>query len=208
MSDQVTIQTEDIPIDESKHVIHTTNEQKSKSSTSTTKVINPENEENEDIISPNEIEEVDSSKLNLSTEVEEIKDEDTEVIMNEEDFPDHCFQFLSHTDSVFCVSVSKKQVSTSSSSSSSSTYTISSGSCDETAYIFDLNFEKNECENVRKLTGHKDSIIGVDFNFDSTMLATASMDGTIKIWDVASGKEKLTLDGPDKEIEVCTNDLN
>ncbi|MBE9534235.1 MAG: tetratricopeptide repeat protein [Proteobacteria bacterium] len=43
------------------------------------------------------------------------------------------------------------------------------------------------------LSGHKDKVNSVAFSPDATCLATASSDGTIKIWDAQSGKELLNL---------------
>ncbi|MCL4298629.1 MAG: protein kinase [Anaerolineae bacterium] len=45
------------------------------------------------------------------------------------------------------------------------------------------------------LTGHTDDLRGIDFSPDGTRLATASWDGTAKVWDAASGQELLTLSG-------------
>jgi WD40 repeat protein/predicted Ser/Thr protein kinase len=40
----------------------------------------------------------------------------------------------------------------------------------------------------RQLTGHRDFVSGLAFCPDGAMLATGSMDGTIRLWEVASGK--------------------
>jgi WD40 repeat protein len=53
------------------------------------------------------------------------------------------------------------------------------------------------------LTGHapgrlgltRNGITGVDFNLDGKLLATASDDGTARIWDATTGRELLTLRG-------------
>ena len=39
------------------------------------------------------------------------------------------------------------------------------------------------------LRGHLDRVTGVDFNPDGTLLATGGADNTLRLWDVASGKE-------------------
>jgi WD domain, G-beta repeat/Tetratricopeptide repeat len=45
------------------------------------------------------------------------------------------------------------------------------------------------------LTGHTDSVYGVTFSPDGVYLATASFDGTAKMWDIMSDQEVLTLTG-------------
>jgi WD40 repeat protein/serine/threonine protein kinase len=45
------------------------------------------------------------------------------------------------------------------------------------------------------LTGHTDVVDQVDFSPDGLKLATASWDGTAKVWEAASGQELLTLSG-------------
>jgi WD40 repeat protein/serine/threonine protein kinase len=51
--------------------------------------------------------------------------------------------------------------------------------------------------------GHTSPVAGVCFSPDSTRVASASLDGTIKVWDSASGQELLTLKGHGMEGDVC-----
>jgi WD40 repeat protein len=53
---------------------------------------------------------------------------------------------------------------------------------------------------VRTLSGHARWVAGVAFRPDGTLLATGSHDGTIKLWDVATGKEVRTLTGHTREV--------
>jgi WD40 repeat protein len=46
---------------------------------------------------------------------------------------------------------------------------------------------------IHLLTGHSDPVKSVVFSPDSQTLASGSEDGSVKIWDVNSGKELLTL---------------
>lgn len=50
------------------------------------------------------------------------------------------------------------------------------------------------------MTGHSDSITGVNFNRDGTLIASSSLDGSIVIWDVTNQNPLLTL--KDQEIGV------
>jgi WD40 repeat protein len=45
------------------------------------------------------------------------------------------------------------------------------------------------------LTGHKDFVSGLNFSSDGTALATGSVDGTIRLWQVATGTQTALLPG-------------
>ena len=48
---------------------------------------------------------------------------------------------------------------------------------------------------VHTIAGHTDEVYDVAFRPDGTRLATASADGTVKVWDATQGAELLTLSG-------------
>jgi WD40 repeat protein len=48
---------------------------------------------------------------------------------------------------------------------------------------------------LQTLEGHSNSVLSVAFSHDSTRLASASYDKTVKIWDASSGACLQTLDG-------------
>jgi WD40 repeat protein len=68
----------------------------------------------------------------------------------------------------------------------------------------------------RHLRGHRNSVHGLAFSPDSTRLASASHDKTVKVWDVASGKLLRTFEhpsrvhglafSPDRRIASCGGD--
>jgi WD40 repeat protein len=51
------------------------------------------------------------------------------------------------------------------------------------------------------LTGHTDSVIDGGFSSDGKYVATASMDATVRVYNVADGALKHSLEGPAKELE-------
>ena len=46
---------------------------------------------------------------------------------------------------------------------------------------------------VRTLRGHRETVYCVNFSHDGKILATASWDGTVKLWQVATGQELFTV---------------
>ncbi len=52
------------------------------------------------------------------------------------------------------------------------------------------------CREIRTLSGHRNSVTGVDFSPDGKWLATANLDRTVRLWDVATWKELRELAGP------------
>ena len=47
----------------------------------------------------------------------------------------------------------------------------------------------------REFRGHTDSVYGLMWNSNGTQLASASLDGTVRVWDVAFKRETLILEG-------------
>jgi WD40 repeat protein len=57
------------------------------------------------------------------------------------------------------------------------------------------------------LRGHGDTITAVAFHPDGKTLASASNDGTIKLWDIVTGEVRLTLDAPVTTIPMMVSVL-
>lgn len=55
---------------------------------------------------------------------------------------------------------------------------------------------------------HSDSVLGCAFSTDGSFYATASRDGTVKLWDTASGVEAGTLRGHTGEVGACAVSAN
>ncbi|KAF2115879.1 WD40-repeat-containing domain protein, partial [Lophiotrema nucula] len=54
------------------------------------------------------------------------------------------------------------------------------------------------------LEGHSDSVHSVAFSHDSTRLASASHDGTVRIWDARSGACLQKLEGHSEWVRSVT----
>src|SRR4051812_36939281 len=53
---------------------------------------------------------------------------------------------------------------------------------------------------IRELSGHHGPVFAVAFRGDGQPLATASLDHTIRLWDVGSAKPLRTLSGHDDKV--------
>lgn len=67
--------------------------------------------------------------------------------------------------------------------------TIVLGSGDNDIRIFDANKRRE----IRRLKGHKGAIISVSFSSDGSLLASKSLDGSIRIWNSFSWEEMIQL---------------
>ncbi|KAF0322668.1 WD domain-containing protein [Colletotrichum asianum] len=57
---------------------------------------------------------------------------------------------------------------------------------------------------LQTLEAHDKSVVLVDFSFDNTMLASASRDGTINIWDMSKTQSTRTLQGHSGTVTSAT----
>ena len=47
------------------------------------------------------------------------------------------------------------------------------------------------------ISGHRDSVVAIGFNYDGTLLLTGAYDGTVRIWKVETGELFIILEGPE-----------
>jgi WD40 repeat protein len=62
----------------------------------------------------------------------------------------------------------------------------------------DKNASKWEVQTTLK--GHTDAVFSISFSPDGKVLATASRDGTVKLWETETGKALATLEGHDGDV--------
>ncbi|XP_013794706.1 angio-associated migratory cell protein-like isoform X2 [Limulus polyphemus] len=134
--------------------------------------------------------EMDDDGLVLDDDIEVIEDEDIEIEDDEDSLDDGVVEgaagasysvkddsvhvFKKHTGAVFCCDVDQ-----------SGTYAVSGGE-DDKAYVWRIA----DGEVLLNCLGHKDSVVNVGFNHDSTLAVTGDMSGVIKVWKLDS-KENI-----------------
>ncbi|GBL97583.1 Angio-associated migratory cell protein [Araneus ventricosus] len=104
-------------------------------------------------------------------EVPEMEDD----IIIIEDTDDAVNTFVFHSDPVFCCNFDKAGV------------LAVTGGQDDRAVVWDTNTDQ-QAKFV--ITEHRDSVIAADFNHDSSLVASADMDGLIQVWNVSSGSHE------------------
>ena len=116
--------------------------------------------------------------------LEEVEDDGGLAESDEEDLPavqdDSSLKFDKHEDAVYCVAVSKGGA-------------ILSGGGDDRAWLQPAPMGSR---GAICLEGHNDSVTACGFSHQDSMCATGAYDGSVKLWDTASGRLLRTLEGP------------
>ena len=73
---------------------------------------------------------------------------------------------------------------------------IASASGDDTGGLWSRSTKRR----IAVLDGHTDTVVQVAFNAAGTLVATAGMDGVVKVWNSTDGKPVATLEGPGEDI--------
>ncbi|KAI3842261.1 hypothetical protein MKW98_026051 [Papaver atlanticum] len=110
--------------------------------------------------------------------LEEINvDEEGEIFDADEDEPDDSMHiFTGHTGELYTVACSPTDATL-----------VATGGRDDKGFLWKMGVG----DWAQELQGHKDSVSSLAFSKDGQLLATGSLDGTIKVWDVPSGSLKF-----------------
>ncbi|KAL3835567.1 hypothetical protein ACJIZ3_010303 [Penstemon smallii] len=134
---------------------------------------------------------IDESDIMNEYEVdeEELPDADEEGDSGGEeifDEDDSIHIFTGHTDMVNTVACSPTDPSL-----------VATGGEDEKGFLWMIN----RGDWAPLLEGHGDSISSLSFSPDGQLLASGGLDGVVKVWDIATGDLRCTLEGPTHETE-------
>lgn len=100
------------------------------------------------------------------------------------------YTFNGHTRSVHCIGLHPVDSSI-----------VITGGEDDKAFIWSWKKDGSRATDIvqlHELSGHRDTVTAVGFNFDGTLALTAAYDGTVRIWDSISGECKHILEGPEE----------
>ncbi|XP_049848304.1 uncharacterized WD repeat-containing protein alr2800-like [Schistocerca gregaria] len=104
-------------------------------------------------------------------------------------------EYALHEEPVYCLSFIPEPRST-----DGSWPRFVSGGGDEVGYVF----KAGDAEDAYCLRGHTDSVVSVSFGDDPHLCASASMDGTLRVWNVETEELVKVLDGPTESIECVS----
>lgn len=80
---------------------------------------------------------------------------------------------------------------------------VVTGGIDDRAYLWTFDTNPNTTSSSgailtsTELLGHTDTVTCVGFNFDGTMVLTGCYDGSVRVWDAATGALVIVLEGPE-----------
>lgn len=103
-------------------------------------------------------------------------------------------KFTEHTNCIYSIDVNP-----------SNSKMFVTGGGDDKAFIWKY---EEKVEKLYELSGHKETVSNVSFNFDGSLVATSDESGIVKIWTVKDGKLLHSLEGPSESILVISIFLN
>eukprot|EP00775_Hariotina_reticulata_P011642 gene11642-11787_t len=105
--------------------------------------------------------------------------------------------FEGHSDAVLAVAWSPSEADL-----------VATGGQDDKAFIWRVGQQAAEdtggTMSTMELLGHTDSVVSAAFNSSGSLLATASLDSTVRVWRVSDGSCIQTLEGPGDGVEWLT----
>lgn len=114
-------------------------------------------------------------------------------------YDDSVVRLPAHEDSVYSVALSIQK--------DTGHVLVATGGGDDRGYLWDLGvplsgaFDGATEEPVLRIEGHSDSVVAVSFSADGKFLASAGLDGTVRIYSVADRTLAQVLDGPQVGLE-------
>ena len=115
------------------------------------------------------------------------------------DMATHTFRF--HSDSVYAVAATKRKRTVAATGAEEDELVIASGGGDDLGYLWSVPAAAQDQAAAVPLKGHTDTVGCASFSFDGSLIATGSMDGTVKVWNTGDGSLSKTLEGPGEDVE-------
>ncbi|KAG4397834.1 hypothetical protein AAZX31_10G207000 [Glycine max] len=116
---------------------------------------------------------------------EDLPDADDDSELEEED-SNFVHKFTAHTGELYSVSCSPTDAAL-----------VVTGSGDDRGFLWKIG----QGDWAFELQGHEESVSTLAFSYDGQQLASVSLDGIIKVWDVSGNLEGRNFEGPGGGIE-------
>ncbi|KAK7391174.1 hypothetical protein VNO78_19586 [Psophocarpus tetragonolobus] len=121
----------------------------------------------------------------VSMDNEDLPDADDDSEFEEED-GDFVHKFTAHTGELYSVACSPTDAAL-----------VATGGSDDRGFLWKIG----QGDWAFELQGHEESVSSLAFSYDGQRLASGSLDGIIKVWDVSGNLEGKKVEGPGGGIE-------